>query len=181
MNVLTLEQCNKLPIESLVIAVIVEGVNTPAANDFKESCPEKWNRSVEDAFKEGRKKATSEMCTLLDDTGLLSVPKEDAEFWNGVNAIRDLAVSFGDVKFLRPSVLYRCSDGTYWDLNGYNNNIYDESSLKEIKPFSDYFTRDQFRFIPAVKNPRSPNQKGIHIDMKMDADGFEHYKRDINF
>ena len=181
MKDLTLDQCNALPIEVLVIAVIVERTNTPAAKAFQEACPDKWQKSIAKAKLQCRRQATSDMCDFLTETQLLSVPKEETTFWNGVNAVRDLAVMFGDAKFERPSVLYRSPDGDYYDLNGYGNCVYKESSLRDIRPFSDYFTRNQFRFVSAEKQPKTPNQNGIHIDMKWEADGFERYESDIGF
>ena len=181
MKKLTLEQCNALPIESLVIAVIAEDTDTPSAQAFREARPEKWDQSCFGGLKKCRRQTTSMLADILQENGLLDVPKDAEQFWEGVNAVRDLSVMLADVKFVRPSVLYRCPDGKYLDLNGYGNNFYEESSLRDIRPFSDYFTRDQFRFVPAAEKPSTPNQDGIHIDMKWEADGFERYRKDINF
>ena len=181
MEKLTIEQCNALPIEALVIAVIVENGDSENARAFAAVDSEACKKQLQQSALDCRRQINSQMGDLLEKCDALNLPKENPEFFSRFNLAREISIWSSPIRFSRPSVLYKCPDGKYLDLNGYGNSFYDADSLENIKPFSDYFTRDEFRFVAAKEKPQTPNQDGIHIDMKWSADGFERYKKDIEF
>ena len=70
------------------------------------------------------------------------------------------------------------SDGTYIDLNGYGNKIYNKESLKFVEPFSDYYTEGSFKFCEFSEEFDNPFMRGIGIDFDS-LDGIERYEKKV--
>ena len=174
MKKITLEQCNALPISELLIATIEEPMDSDDSNELIQNNPklaEKVNKmtgQVVNKIEESISNAKTEL--MLEDL------PEDAQ--NTLNSVIDAFLKMA-VKIKRTAVVYKRSDGTYIDLNGYGNKTYKKESLIFVEPFSDYYTEGSFKFCEfSEEESDNPFMRGIGIDFDS-LDGMERYEKKV--
>ncbi|MBR4261505.1 MAG: hypothetical protein IKQ33_06130 [Clostridia bacterium] len=169
MEKLTLEQCNALPITDLFIATIEEPMDSEHSKAFLQ-CDLDEAKNAEELISKAKESIDESIASVMEQNGEEELTQEQEDFFK---LLSDGFLSMA-VSFTRTAVVYKLSDGTYLDLNGFGNDIYGEEKVKFIEPFSDYYEEGTFRFIEGPEDAEEPNRRGIHIDVD-ELDGVDQY------
>lgn len=171
MEKITLEQCNALPISELFIATVEESIDSDDSNELILNNPklaEETDKMADQVANE-IEESISRANIMLEDL------PEDAQ--DTLNSVIDEFLKMA-VKMTRTAVVYKRSDGTYIDLNGFGNKTYNEESLIFVEPFSDYYTEGSFKFRELSEKSYNPFMRGIFIDFDS-LDGIEMYEKKV--
>lgn len=130
---LTLKECKSISISDLFMAHISMSIPYEDAQKIME------DRNTIEGFETVNQKL-SELIQQADKQS--PVFSENPE-------LADTIINLGLVAFMtleQDTILYKTPDGRYINLNGYANPFVEDSAIKLIKPWENYYPEGTFRF-----------------------------------